>query len=202
MRAYSYVVAQDYGFAPNPFYGRCTLATCKPPIRERAAIGDYIIGTGAAQRNRSDHLVFFMRVDETTAFDAYWNDPRFLRKRPNLRGSKMQAFGDNIYHKHLRTEKWLQADSYHSLPAGRANPRNVNHDTKSDRVLLATEFTYWGGEGPAIPVQFTRGSDAAIFRGRGYRIIPERIATPLIEWIRSLNQRGCVGQPLDWCRSR
>ena len=30
MRLHSYVVARDYGFAPNPFLGVCTLATCKP----------------------------------------------------------------------------------------------------------------------------------------------------------------------------
>jgi hypothetical protein len=201
MRVYSYVVAQDYGFAPNPFFGRCTLATCKPPIRERAAIGDFIIGTGAAQHDRSGHLVFFMRVDEITTYDGYWNDPRFLRKRPYLHGSKMQAFGDNIYHKHPRTGRWVQADSYHSLPGGHPNPLNVNHDTKSGRVLIATQFTYWGGEGPSIPARFTRGSNASLFRGRAYRIIPERIATPLIQWIRELNQSGCIGQPLDWRRS-
>jgi hypothetical protein len=198
---YSYVVAQDYGFAPNPFYGRCTLATCKPPIRARAAVGDWIIGTGAARWKRSGHLVFCMCVDEVTDYCRYWEDPRFQRKRPYLYGSKMQAFGDNIYHKNARTGRWLQADSYHSLPGGRPNPLNVNHDTKSDRVLLATQFTYWGGEGPAIPGRLARGSDRELFRGRAYRIVPERVAGPLLEWIRSLNQSGCIGQPLDWRRS-
>src|SRR5262245_31415483 len=45
VRLYSYVVARDYGFAPNPFYGFCTLATCKPDIRRTADIGDWIVGT-------------------------------------------------------------------------------------------------------------------------------------------------------------
>ena len=201
MRVYSYVVAQDYGFAPNPFYGRCTLATCKPKIRKCAAVGDYIIGTGAAQRKRSGYLVFYMRVDETTTYDTYWDDPRFEHKRPRLRGSKKQAFGDNIYHKNPRTSKWLQADSYHSRPGGRPNPLNVDHDTQCDRVLIATEFTYWGGEGPVIPVRLGSGDNAKFFGGRGYRLIPERIAMTLFEWIRSLDQQGCVGQPLDWSRS-
>ena len=30
---FSYVVATDSGFAPNPFFGLCTLACCKPAIR-------------------------------------------------------------------------------------------------------------------------------------------------------------------------
>ena len=39
MYLYSYVITRDYGFAPNPFWNICSLATCKPQIRERALIG-------------------------------------------------------------------------------------------------------------------------------------------------------------------
>jgi hypothetical protein len=42
-------VARDYGFAPNPFFGVCTLATCKPKIRKAAAIGDWVVGTGSSR---------------------------------------------------------------------------------------------------------------------------------------------------------
>ena len=64
MRLYSYIVARDYGFAPNPFYGVCTLATCKPAIRGKAEIGDWVIGTGSKVDQRDGHLVFVMRVTE------------------------------------------------------------------------------------------------------------------------------------------
>ena len=47
MRLHSYVVARDYGFAPNPFFGVCTLATCKPKIRSAAKLGDWVMGTGS-----------------------------------------------------------------------------------------------------------------------------------------------------------
>lgn len=40
MKLFSYVVAREYGFAPNPFFGWCTLATCKPKIRVTAEVGD------------------------------------------------------------------------------------------------------------------------------------------------------------------
>jgi len=36
MKVYSYIVAYDSGFAPNPFHGICTLACCKPTIRRTA----------------------------------------------------------------------------------------------------------------------------------------------------------------------
>ena len=95
---FSYVVRYDFGFAPNPFHGVCTLATCKPQIRRAAAVGDWVVGTGSAPNRLTGRLVYSMRVSEAMSYDDYWNDPRFLVKRPNLRGSLIQAFGDNIYH--------------------------------------------------------------------------------------------------------
>ena len=44
---FSYVVRYDSGFAPNPFHGFCTLATCKPGIRAHANVGDWVVGTAS-----------------------------------------------------------------------------------------------------------------------------------------------------------
>src|ERR1700726_3263300 len=87
VRLYSYVVARDYGFAPNPFYGVCTLATCKPRIRSVAEIGDWVMGTGSKNRGREKHIVYAMRVTGVMTFEQYWADAHFERKKPNLRGS-------------------------------------------------------------------------------------------------------------------
>jgi hypothetical protein len=43
MKLYSYVVTHDTGFSPNPFWGCCTLADCKPAIRRTAKIGDWVV---------------------------------------------------------------------------------------------------------------------------------------------------------------
>lgn len=202
MKLYSYVMAHDFGFAPNPFYGFCTLATCKPSIREHAAIGDYVIGTGCAKRQRTGRLVYFMRVEEITVFDQYWADPRFRCKRPNLHGSKMQAFGDNIYHTDPVTGSWLQENSFHSLRDGSANPANIEHDTKSRRVLIASDFAYWGGSGPIIPATFRNfdGIDICIKRGYKHRF-PETMVVEFVAWLRSLKATGYLGAPFDWLRS-
>src|SRR5713226_3129081 len=97
MKLFSYVVARDYGFAPNPFFGCCTLATCKPNIRKHAQVGDWVLGTGSKGYGLDGHLVFAMKIVEALSYERYWDDPRFRQKRPNLRGSVKQAFGDNIY---------------------------------------------------------------------------------------------------------
>ena len=133
MKLFSYVVALDFGFAPNPFHGYCTLATCKPRIRKAADVGDWVLGTGTKPSGRANRAVFAMRVTEALSFDCYWSDARFHAKRPNLKGSKKQAFGDSIYHR--ESGEWIQEDSHHSLLHGEANLKNVERDTSADRVL-------------------------------------------------------------------
>ena len=99
MRLHSYIVAIDDGFAPNPFYGFCTLATCKPKIRRHAQVGDWMLGTGSKKKGRQGTLVYAMRVTEKMTYDSYWEDPRFEDKRPDLFKSIRKSRGDNIYHR-------------------------------------------------------------------------------------------------------
>lgn len=196
MALLTYVVARDYGFAPNPFHGYCTLATCKPIIRRVAKPGDWVIGTGSACRKRAGRLVFAMKVAEAISFDQYWADPRFKAKRPNLYGSKKQAFGDNIYFQEL--VGWHQENSHHSLPDGRPNTTNITNDTQADRVLVATEFVYWGGQGPMIP----QGLKHIICAGRGHRRFTEsKDVDAFVLWLRTNADQGYQGEPLDWKRS-
>jgi hypothetical protein len=194
---FAYVVARDYGFAPNPFGGFCTLATCKPDIRRIAQIGDWVIGTGSAQRNRKGYLVYAMKVTESMTFDAYWADPRFQHKKPNLRSSMKLAYGDNIYHRDGGV--WAQADSHHSFAGGVRNERNIENDTQADRVLVSTEYAYWGGTGPLIPVDLRNfhGHDLCI--GRGFkRYFPEAMESAFETWFSSLQAKGYLGRPIDW----
>ena len=81
MSIYAYKITRDYGFAPNPFGDYCTLACCKPHIRKKAIVGDWIIGTGAIENHLLYHLIFLMRVTEKMTFEEYWNDARFKRKK-------------------------------------------------------------------------------------------------------------------------
>lgn len=199
---YSYVVARDYGFAPNPFFGYCTLATCKPEIRRISGPGDWIIGTGTAQRKRAEFVVYAMQVAESISFNQYWSDARFQSKKPFLRGSKKQAFGDNIYCKPAGAKKWRQLNSHHSYLDGSANQANIDNDTRVDRVLVATRFTYWGGNGPKIPDRFRRPPDSEVRAKRGHRSnFSEDFIEQFLKWISGLGVNGYVGEPLDWERT-
>lgn len=200
MRLFSYVVARDYGFAPNPFHGLCTLATCKPGIRRHAMPGDWIVGTGSKRRNRRGFLVFVMQVSETVTFNEYWRGPSFRHKRPQLGGSRKQAFGDNIY---MRDEegRWLQENSHHSYADGTPNPHNVAHDTQVDRVLLSRTYAYWGGTGPPLPMSFRQDYGVDPCAQRGYRCrLPDVLVNDFVAWFRFLGAQGYRGDPLEWGR--
>jgi hypothetical protein len=200
---YSYVVARDFGFAPNPFHGVCTLATCEPRVRKGASLGDWVVGTGSAVRKRAGFLVFAMKVEEALTFDQYWADERFLLKRPNLRGSKKMAFGDNIYHRKVHGSGWLQLNSHHSLPDGQPNNRNVGMDTSVNRVLISATFTYWGGHGPQVPAQFRNyhGHDIVCAARNHRNNFAPQMVVELLKWLEPLAHEGYVGEPLDWDRT-
>jgi len=199
VKLYSYIVARDYGFAPNPFFGFCTLATCKPNIRKMAVIGDWIVGTGSKVYQRDGHLVYAMKVSEILTYDKYWRDPRFCQKKPNLRGSLKRGYGDNIYHRDPNTHQWIQENSHHSYPNGRPNPNNIKHDTQTPNVLISAEFSYWGGSGPKIPVRFRNYNGFDVCGHRGHKCkFPQVLIDSFVAWIQSLDEKGCVGDPAEF----
>lgn len=140
-----YVIARDFGFAPNPFHGVCTLATCKPGIRRAAAEGDWILGVGGKNLGSAHRkCILLMKVSEKISFQEYWDDHRFSLKKPCRNGSHVKMLGDNIYHKNTNGE-WMQEDSHHSNADGTANYINLNRDTgTSDQVLISNFFFYFG----------------------------------------------------------
>lgn len=83
MKCFRYKLEHDYGFAPNPFNGFLTLATCKGFVRKNKNldIDDWVIGLGSVAMHNLNHLIFAMQVEEKLTFDQYWNDQRFDVKK-------------------------------------------------------------------------------------------------------------------------
>ena len=197
MKLHSYVVAIDDGFAPNPFYGYCTLATCKPQIRRHAQIGDWILGTGSKQNRRQGSLVYAMRVTEKMTYDSYWQDQRFAEKRPHLRQSIRKSRGDNIYHRNPENGAWIQEDSCHSNSNGTPNLDHIARDTNSDNVLVSNDFIYQGG-GPEVWIPEFDGITVC-HSGLGHRNkFPHAVVASFIAWAQSLDEWGYCHDPLGW----
>ena len=194
MELFSYVVARDYGFAPNPFCNTCTLATCKSQIRSKAQVGDWVIGTGAKKKfNLQGHLIYAMKVSEKMDFNGYWNDKRFFLKRPHMNGSRKQAFGDNIYH--MENNIWRQADSHHSNMDGTINYHNLNRDTKHPQVLISNEFYYFGVNHIKIPDSLVEICKS----GQGHkRNHDPRLVKRFIQWLEKRFSPGLIGLPLQF----
>ncbi len=139
-----------------------------------------------------------MVVSEAITFNKYWDDPRFQNKRPNLRGSKKQAFGDNIYHKRLG-KPWEQMNSHHSFADGSPNIANIRNDTQTNRVLIGEKFVYWGGSGPKIPTKFRNYNGFDICAKRGHkRNFPDKLVAEFVAWIEESGEHGLIAAPLDW----
>ena len=204
MDLYSYVVAYDSGFAPNPFYGFCTLATCKPRIRKTAKIGDWIIGSGSADshKRQGGHLVYAMRVSEILTFDQYFDDTRFQQKNPLLTGSRKQARGDNIYHQ--IDDDWIQSNSYHSKSNGTPNPDHVTRDTGINKILISEHYCYFGIDGPMLPELLGKDKKHICHHGRnhskfsGSNDLDKLLINNFSIWFDELGELGFVNHPFDW----
>lgn len=194
---YRYVIDHDMGFSPNPFFGYCTLACCKPVIRRCAKIGDFVIGFGSAKSNIRRKLIFWMRVDEISNFDRYWKDDRFQIKKPVINGSHIKFHGDNIYHRG-DDGLFIQEHSFHSLPDGSPNKLNLATDTRStDRVLLSQTYGYYGKNALEVPERLL----PIVAEGRGHRTrLADDIKFETIEWLLNDVEQGFVGEPSGWAQ--
>lgn len=195
MSYFSYKITRDYGFAPNPFYGYCTLACCKPHIRKKADVGDWVIGTGAIENNLLYHIIFMMKVTEKMSFEEYWNDQRFFRKRPLLNGSLKQIHGDNIYYK--ENEEWCQLDSHHSFHDGVLNKANLKQDLSGDFVLVSNQFIYLGNKHFRVDEKYLELCPNS--KQRDYITIKNNeLAEEFINLVSKEYSNGLNGEPIHW----
>lgn len=197
-KIYIYVVNHDFGFAPNPFHGYCTLATCKPRIRNKAEVEDWVIGVGGRRLEATGQCVYAMRVTQKITFNEYWKNPIYFDKKPVRNGSRKMMAGDNIYYLDTMQNTWCQADSYHSNPDGSTDLLHLSKDTSSDKVLISRHFFYFGKEAPLVSDLL----NAIGYKNQiGHRVFEDKIAGELIEWLHnsfrgSLNQ--IIGNPFDF----
>ena len=197
-RVYMYVVDRDFGFAPNPFHGVCTLATCKPPIRKGARVGDWVIGMGGSRLHATGRCIYAMEVTQTVTFNVYWASREFRNKRPVRNGSRVMMVGDNIYHRPAGETAWRQLDSHHSLADGSPNPLNVERDTKADRVLISRNFYYFGSKAPDVPTGMLKR--IGFKNARSHRVFDAESCRELMKWIISHREVANVvhADPFDF----
>ena len=201
-RVYIYVVARDFGFAPNPFHGFCTLATCKPRIRSKAEVGDWVIGMGGDRLNATGRCIYAMRVSAKVNFNEYWTKPAYMDKKPVRNGSRKMMVGDNIYYFESTNRKWQQADSHHSNTDGSINIHNLENDTQTDKVLISDHFVFFGTEAPVVPKSLLES--IGYENRRNYRVFDYQVCDALIKWLQTSFGKSfntVVADPFDFSSS-
>ena len=192
---YMYVVDRDFGFAPNPFHGICTLATCKPRIRRVAKQSDWVIGMGGTRLKATGRCIFAMKVSDSITFNEYWTNPIYQDKRPVRNGSLKMIVGDNIYHQ--SQGEWQQVDSHHSHEDGSPNIHNVRNDTQANAVLVSNHFFYFGSAAVEIPIPILQS--LGYENRRNHRTFDSVVAQPLISFIEANSvPNRLLGDPFDF----
>lgn len=185
-KLYTYVVREDTGLAPNPFWGACTLAVCTPNHQgSRVKCGDWI--AGFLTKARGHRFLYAMEVDEILGLDDYYCDSRFETKKPDLRGSWKDRCGDNFYS--LNADgKWIQHRNRFHLDADQKR-----QDTNYARVFIGRRFWYLGRLAAKLP-----GRYSPLAGGRGARVNHEpALVEEFCSWVASQFLPGVRDLPND-----
>ncbi len=184
---YSYCIPYDDGAAPNPFWGTCTLAICKPVIRRTARVGDWVVGTGSVDTYSAGHVVYAMQVTAKISMADYdaWTQKQLPQKVPDWSSRDWRRrLGDSIYD--FSVDPPRQRRGVH----GRGN---IAVDLGGENVLVSDCFYYFGDGATALPEEFL----PIVKQGQGHRSWSnETYADPFVRWIEGLDLTpGLHGRP-------
>lgn len=175
----SYVVASDTGFAPNPYGGKLTLATCKPRIRKSGTVGDVLLGF------KKGKLVYCGIVSKVLTFKEYdeFCKSGFPCKTPNRRNK----LGDNIFDYSSSVPK-VRDHSIHQ------KDELLQRDLRGQNVLICDRYWYFGKNAIEIPKEF----DVLVKKTIGHKNTKDNeLRKSFIEWLSSNYSTGIHGKPTD-----
>ena len=202
---WTYKIAADWGFTPNPFHGVCTLACCKHQIRDKAEIGDWVVGAGTETLGNRGRIIFAMKIEGRLTFEEYWADTRFLAKRHSPGASCRRAQGDNVHQQDSLTGKYNKIPLHHCCDPDETYLR-PDSDTRSEWVLYSRKFFYFGADAIVPPDISGMRDDGRPVRfphdTRNYfKNYPESMRVRIVEWLEEQTSSGVGlrGFPGCWC---
>jgi hypothetical protein len=178
---FSYCVAHDSGTAPNPFWGVCTLVICKPVIRRKAEIGNWIVGTGSVNSpvgDMSGKVVHVMEITEKLTMEDYdaFTQQSLPKKVPEwFSHDPCCRLGDSVYDFSCDPPRIRQ--SVHS-------EKNRQRDLSGQYALLSEKFWYFGDRDPKLPDDL----QVIVKQGPGHRSESNApFVERFLEWLYSLD---------------
>ena len=153
MKLITYKMTTDSGFAPNPFFGVLTLATCKPAIRRSPNIkkDNWISGwtsrTLCGDAVGQERLVYLAKIDNIIPIAEYWKD--YPQKRNNGKDdNSLESFGDNIYEP--TTTGFIAHANVHHNPKNDPHEKQKKRDIGGKKVIICKEFYYFGKDDSVV----------------------------------------------------
>ncbi len=195
MRLFSYCIPFDDGAAPNPFWGVCTLAICKPRIRKVARVGDWIAGVGSKNvrgKSYEKKLVYAMKVTDKKTMEEYDFHciMELSNKIPDMTSDDLRRrAGDSIYDFARESGPKLR-DSVH-------NEGESLNDLSGKYVLLSNHFYYFGDKAILLP----EGLWPIVKQGQWHKSnANEFYKLDFVDWLEKLpyNPNRLYGNPQMW----
>lgn len=199
VRIFSYKMTDDTGFAPNPFKGFMTLATCKPYIRKTKKKGDWIAGFTSVTLNKDkvgeERLIFLMEVTENPVkYSDYWDLKEYQVKKANMNSKNVEdKTGDNIYKPISNSTTGFKqiGTKFHN------EVEIIENDLFGENVLISQNFYYFGSKPVHIPKKFRpnvpKGSTP-------YGVITDENGNgnEFIKYIQLNFKKGIINMPHIW----
>ena len=203
MRLFAYKMTHDTGFAPNPFWGYLTLATCKPKLRQHKRPGDWVAGFTSKELCGDgvgeERLVFLMQIEERMPLADYFHDRRFQSRIPRDPPVAMvYRRGDNIYRPLVRNAR--DTRDFEQLPNARHGPDQKDHDLKCPHALIARRFAYFGVEALRVP-RDVRPDVPAGQSAHGTKTHDLTRAKRFIDYVFSVAHAPVMARPHQWSRA-
>ena len=194
LKMWSYRIVHDKQFAPNPFKGVLTLATCKPLIRRSkesesgvwlAGFAAYSVKDGLRPKKGRELLIYLAKISEVMTMQDYWT--KYPQKRAQKCGEEFEEYyGDNIYDENLH----LVNDNHHK-------DWDFKRDISGKNVLICKEFYYFAPDSRlVVPNEF----DELVYKRRGQTLVQNKdLIQKFIDYVRSCakddfgKQQGILG---------
>ena len=194
LKMWSYRIVHDKQFAPNPFKGVLTLATCKPLIRRSkesesgvwlAGFAAYSVKDGLRPKKGRELLIYLAKISEVMTMQDYWKE--YPQKRAQKCGEEFEEhYGDNIYDENLR----LVNDNNHG-------EWDFKRDISGKNVLICKEFYYFAPDSRlVVPNEF----EELVYKRRGQTLVQNNdLIQKFIDYVRSCakddfgKQQGILG---------
>ena len=180
LKMWSYRIVHDKQFAPNPFKGVLTLATCKPLIRKSnkskpgvwlAGFAAYSVKDGVRPKKGQELLIYLAKISEVITMQDYWT--KYPQKRAQKCGEEFEEYyGDNIYDENLH----LINDNHHK-------DWDFRRDMSGKNVLICDEFYYFAPDSRlVVPKEF----DDLVYKRRGQILVQNNNLVPqFIDYVKS-----------------